>query len=328
MPGYGDLNRRGLFWLLLTAMAALTLGDQEAAAEPRPGGSSQDRLRIERCSVIFTREIRRLLEIELSLQNVDQPPTERWVLVRCLEGTVLVKVSDGPSGRSLHRRLTMEHIPMPARARLVALTAAELTAILGGRSPAPAPAVKKSRSHRLRRHPNVSKRRNWLLAGAGAIGALGDPLTADYGGALTVEQRVFGRFGWLADIVGQHARSRIPLGEARAWLVSACAAFTASVRLPGRAELLAGIGGRLGLAHLAGVADRPNQVSEDSVLGAWAGPLIVLGLRIPVAVRWVLTFDLHAAYIALPVRGYVDGDGGFNVDGAWLLGKVGVGFSL
>jgi len=276
-----------------------------AGAVPRAG------LRIHSCPEALAREIRWLLEIELpGLQDPGWRGPQ--VVLRCA-GELVTATALAPSGtRHLQRTLTLETVAPSARARLVALAAAELAAALEGRPSA-------------RASPPAPPRR-WALTALATLGTVGDAYDLAYGGGVELDHRPWRHLGWRIALGLQHATSSVALGRAEAWLASVAAVLTVS-RAVRWGRLTAGLGGRIGLCHLAGHADDPSAVDEGTVDGAWGGPHVLLEARLDVG-RTLLSLGVEATYISLPVAGRVTGQEPYAVDHLSVLGRIGLGFSF
>jgi len=234
------------------------------------------------------------------------------VVLRCA-GELVTVTALAPKGTSyLQRTLALEKVSPSARARLVALAAAELVAALERRPPA--------------RAGPAARPRRWALAGVVTLGAVGDGYGLAYGGAVAVDHLPWRYLGWRVELGLQHSASPVALGRAEAWLASAVAVLTVnrSVRW---GRLTAGLGGRLGLCHLTGHADDPSTVDAGTVTGAWGGPHALLEARLDLG-RTLLSLGVEATYISLPVAGRVTGEGPYAVDDLLVLGRFGVGFWL
>jgi hypothetical protein len=284
-------------------LALLVTGS--AAAGPRPS------LELQGCPQPLDRELRRLLEIELPGLGAPGWRGPRVVL-RCRGDGVTVTVLEPAGSRRLQRTLTLERVALPARARLVALAAAELVATLEGRPPA-------------RAGPAPPPRR-WALGGVVTLGALGPGYDLAYGGAVLLDHRQWRILGWRLELALQHSARSVAPGRAEAWLASAVAVLTVSRSAP-RWRVTVGVGGRLGVCHLAGHASDPVAVEEGTVTAAWGGPHILLEGRFDLG-HTLLLLGVGATYVSLPVQGRVTGEGPYAVDQLLVLGRAGVGFSL
>jgi hypothetical protein len=291
MPGPGRA--------VLGAMLLLVAGAGAAEAAGK--------LQVLSCPSAFAREVRWLLEIELP--GPERGKATSLVVVRCTGQLVTVSALDASERHHAQRTLDLESVAVPARARLVALSAAELVAALESQRTKPA-------------RPPV---RRWALTGSTNLGMVGPRRSFAYGGAVALDHLTFRHVGWRAELALQHASENVSLGRAEAWLASAVAAVTVS--WSGRwGRVIGGVGGRLGVCHLAGAADDPT-VEEGTVTGMWGGPHALVGWRLPLD-RVLLSLGVELTYISLPVSGRVSGDGPYEIDELLLLGSAGLGFSL
>jgi hypothetical protein len=90
-----------------------------------------------------------------------------------------------------------------------------------------------------------------------------------------------------------------------------------------------GVGGRVGLARLAGEAARgaPGSVQLSTQTEPWAGPLVAARAQAAIARRVVLSLGGELGYVTSAVVGHVTGQSDFAVRGPWWNVVLGVGYA-
>ena len=187
---------------LVGALLTLALLHGSAAAlvnDPAP------RVAIRSCPSDLTREVGWLLEIEL--RTVD---AGTQVAVSCADDAVKVVARDREEGRHVGRSLALGEVALSARARAVALAAAELVAALEGSpeprpdSTEPTPADDEPQTVRRQASPAPASGR-WELTASTTLGGLQRSFI--YGGGLAVDHRPLRHLGWRAGLSAQSASS-------------------------------------------------------------------------------------------------------------------------
>jgi hypothetical protein len=99
----------------------------------------------------------------------------------------------------------------------------------------------------------------------------------------------------------------------------------------GGVRFQAGPGARLGWARLTGHPSAESALEGQSLSAMWGGPEVRARLATRPPASWTPAFalDLGAGYVALPVRGLMDGnDSVFALEGIWLSACAQFGLAL
>jgi hypothetical protein len=254
--------------------------------------------------------------------------------VRCAEDAPLVvlTVSDPARAEPLHVELDLAAAAPLARARLLALTLAELitTSQLEQPPPSSAPPAPPSDAGAQPEPDQPAGLRSssalqlWLapalsIAGAPATALLGADLGAAYAlGPVLVVLDVEARFG----------QSDRTASEVSLRAFSAGAALM-PLWIDGRgAQLSAGAGFRIG--HIAMTGSSSNDaVAADQLSGVWLGPALLAALQLPLAGPSALRLALEGGYVARPVVGLDErGAERMVLRGPWLSASVGFALEL
>jgi hypothetical protein len=135
------------------------------------------------------------------------------------------------------------------------------------------------------------------------------------------------RLGWMADVTFQRGERTFALGQVTADTVSVLAALLARASR-GSLALRAGLGARVGGAWLSGTPADPSTAVGGVVQGAWWGPVALLDASLTVRKRVVLELTVESGHVARPVVATVPGADPVPIDGTWIRGGLGVGFTL
>jgi hypothetical protein len=309
------------------------------AGAEAPLPSSALRVEVVNCSEGFADRLPAIVKLEIDVllreRGPAQSPPEK-IAVRCADERAHIEVTMGGAARASTvdlRQLAADH-----RARAVALAAAELVHAMAGGPPAaepppnapaspviaPAQADRSADAATRRSSPGPALFMGGLAEWRGnpAILLLGGRAAFQYplGKVVIPEVSLDATFG------GVSARS----ARVTAQSVSMAAhlyfgATTGSVRWD------VGPGARFGWVRLAGQPEAGSGLEGDTVTAAWGGP----ELRARVAYRAsqlrpaLLSLQLGAGFVALPVRGLLDGNEPiYAVEGPWISVCVEVGLGL
>jgi len=164
-----------------------------------------------------------------------------------------------------------------------------------------------------------------LLAGVVAQASTAGPPSA--GGGVVVAGDVGSHLGWMADVAFQHGSRTLSLGRITADNVSVLGALFARASR-GHAAVRVGLGARAGGAWLSGSPADPATAVGGAVSGPWWGPLAIVDGSLTLRGRIVLELTVEAGRVLLPVIATVQGVNGVAMDGAWIRGGFGVGFTM
>ncbi|HEY2733641.1 MAG TPA: hypothetical protein VGI70_06630, partial [Polyangiales bacterium] len=293
----------------------------------------------------------RVLAIELGTSidyGADQAsgPDVTTVWLSCSEEGIELRVEDGVTRKSMRRVIDLTPVEASARSRLLALTVAEFVVAswVELRLPAPAPiepagpppnvesqqAVKQIVRERLPPPPVAADsgwHTTWQLQASAAISffsSLDRPVPA---GELRLLQRPTSHFAFEIGLQIGHSQDRAhfldqTIGSVRFTTTSALVAarYVATFET---VDLSAGIGARVGLAHMAGRSDR-DTITAKSFYAPYGGPLVLGSLAYHLTQHLRLVFDLEAGLVTQPARASLNGSSVFQLNGAWGAGSLGL----
>lgn len=326
-----------LRWAHAVALSAGCLLGRPVAAQEHAFEELSQRARIvvvdsEPCEVVPQDELRKLIALELAPRAVrshqaDTDPALPRAHVRCSDTEAHLTVADAGRGRRQELTLDLSQIPSTARARLLALTLSELVATVELESPArtrvDAPRTEQTT---ITPQPRVKRSRAWLGIGIAREGSPAMVMPSLQTGATTAISE------WPLALQGElqlHGGERsVSAGDVVSWTVSGSAAIAGQL-VPSWAELHAGLGLRLGYAHLRGEASTDAQAAGQTVSGLWWGPTAFVSAVFPVQSTWGARLGLDVSYVVRDVRG-LDGTGGtsYSISGFLLQANVGISLKL
>jgi hypothetical protein len=258
------------------------------------------------CSDVAASELRALVALELAPRTVAAPGTDATfpevtrARVRCSSGRAHLLVEEAESGRKQELELDLRETLEAARTRLVALTLAELVATLTIEPTHMAEVAQPSAAHAERAQPPPWRKRVWLGAGLAREGRPHILAPTLQTGLLYPVARL--PIALQTELLASRGRHDVTAGSITTWSLAGSAAAATRFRV-GWAELVLGVGARLGYARLEGIAGKDNTLSGRSLSGAFWGPLLSGCAFAPLATRWGLRAGLDVVYIVMPVRG-------------------------
>jgi hypothetical protein len=294
-------------------------------------------LEIDPCVDADRELVRRLFRVELGTSlpegAVSEGPAGTRVEVACAGALVELRVEDAVTGKSLVRRISPG--ARTGRERLLALAAMELLVASwieleampepvarGADSTADTLARQAARQVVRKRLPKASR---WTTT-ATAIGGSSWAGSFRYGGGVRVCRDHAGGYGWGADVIAETAVDDLSLGEVTTTSVSG--ALTAHLeRRFGPVLARAAIGARIGAVSMRGDPEGRSGVLGSEVSGLAGGPMARLGAQLTPASGLTLALSVESGAHALEMRGTVDGREEQALDGAWLGGHLGVGWT-
>jgi len=325
--------------LLTRALVLTLLASERAQAEASLPPSAPD-VEVTDCPAELASPLPAAVRLELDVllreRGATRAPPDR-VSLRCAGERVRIEVTMSSAKRE--SSLDVGALSPDHRARAIALATAELVHSMSmGVPEAPPPAVPAKATKVTEPAPTEQEvshppRRGWQrssLAVGGVAQWLGKPAAVLFGARAAFRSPV----GNLlvptlfaeGSTGGFHAHSaQISIAALSAGAVLGFGLTTGSVRV----EL--GPGARLGWVRLTGEPDPGVALEGHGVSAAWGGP----EARARVAVSPSperspsFAFELGAGFVALPVRGLVDGsERVYAVDGPWLSVSAEVGFGI
>lgn len=292
------------------------------------------RLQMDDCALAPSDEVRRILNIELRGTLVESAEATD-VTVTCADASAArISARDNESGRTLDRSVALADAAPSARARLLALSIAELVLTLDREReaappppkiaptpPAPPPALPPPSVAA----PTKEPRRLQLSAIATGHG-LFDGTGFLAGGGLRLAHDLPQHVGWSTDAFVEHGAASTTVGIVAVDEISVDATlfYTRHWR---RIGFRLGAGARGGAVRLAGA---PGSASAHggTVWGPWGG---LLGRFSAVLTPWhrlVVELGVDGGYVLVPVAGLVDGVRQVAVDGGWVGFSVAIGAFL
>lgn len=326
----------GLAWLPAALAAEPALDTRSEAESPPPVTSGKapevpgppplPPLELVRCEPAWLERIPALLELELSSLAAERTELPRGELhrlwVECSgERAELRAMLE--SGRGARTEVDLRGLSREARARSVALSAAELVDTLWQQElelePAPPPPAAPTPAPR-RRDPSLSLLGIARSAGRPSLWLGGLSLS----GTLPIDRR----FAVAVDatrLAGQRQ-----LDEARATLASLSLAVSLLAELGGERWLF-GVGpaGRVGWVRMRGRPEAGSGLVGDVADGPWGGPALVTRWGfVPRGSAWRLEARAEAGLVTLPVAGTRDRDTTLQeLRGPWAGLGLGLGVS-
>jgi hypothetical protein len=307
------------------------------------------------CADVNRAEVERLVDLEFKV-FVDREALQ--VTITCDQRGPMLAVEDRRSGRRWVRALDLDHTARAARARLIALAAAELaTAALTDAAAVGAPTA-----------PDADAARPGQSATLRAAGAPPGPVSAPASSPAAVPPTAesvavisapagdqTARLRLLAEVGGARFFSRLAMTtevgltlrhegwrrlEAAVGLTGSLGRVTSNQREAvvtslsltpllgfhhpvGPVVARIATGPRLALGRLQADAALPGDQAM-SFTAPWLGWLAELGLAAPLGPRFVVELVARGGYVLSPIGGRIAGDRAIAVEGAWL----GAGLSL
>jgi hypothetical protein len=296
----------------MRACAGLLACCLASAAQAQTGDDDAVVLEASECPALEVEPIRELVSLELAPRTVVLQAQAFDVRagtaarLRCAEAAVELSVHEPGHDASLSLTLDLTHTPLAAQPRLIALTLSELivtsrmeTQARAERPPAQVPEAESPTP------PSDRPLRLWLAAGMARHGEPAAFAAALYAGLLAE----LGPAGVLSEVQGDFGGEQLSAGDVRVFTLSMSAVPALRARLS-QLELFAGAGLRAGYAQLSGDSEDPL-VQGRRVRGLWLGPVLALGLHVPVSSPLALHGGLELGYVAKPLRGFDAAGGDF-----------------
>jgi hypothetical protein len=292
-----------------------------------------------------------LLDLELGAEPVDAAAeTAARISLSCSETLILLSVEDAVTRKVVTRLVSLSSVDPSARARLMALTAAELVLaswmevrmeprpVIPPAGPPPAPALTERVNEVVT--PVVKGAAPPLRLGASATASTFlSALAPIFGLSLHLTAPFSSTWAWNLSLLGGRGSLDGKIGERSASVSVAVttAALAWSLRYT---HTLAGVDVWLGAAALVGVAHLTGAVpAAGSLMGTpafapWAGPALQLAAAYPVSQQLRVLLQLEGGLLLLGTRALVrmgSADKPLVVTelrGGWLTAQLGIDYAL
>ena len=306
--------------------------------------SAKPEIRVQDCSEALVRALPALINLEIDVLLRERGPSRSPpddVAVRCSGDRVFLEVTLGATRRA--SSLDLGELLPEHRARAVALATAELVHAMSPREPSspaptrktrapePAPTSQPPDDRKFTPKPSPPRARSGPLLAAGVLALwLGEPKAMLFGARLSFDHSVAKDLVASFSLDGALGDSSAGTARIRAETLTAGAHLYLEAATPG-VRFQAGPGVRFGGARLTGRPKPESAFEGESLSALWGGPEIRARVATLPSASWSPAFalDLGAGYVALPVRGLVDGSASvFALEGVWLSACAQVGLSL
>ena len=310
----------GFAWTILATL-------QASAQGIGPGGSDRVSLDVEACPTVSAEAVRHILGIEIGdlllEENQSSPAASHRLTIRCAGNVAWVEAAGEGGADPVDRTLRLDAFPGDAAPRVLALAGLEL---LAARSPAvrarmhsePAAPPLPAGTLEVNRQPRGILRVG--LAGTWRRFFVGQGVSA-WGGQAQLGWSL-DRWHLAADLEASGASRDVSLGETSALLLSGGAAF-GLVSGAGSRFLTLALGGRLGMARLAGNAADSANVISSAVVRPWGGPMVRLGFM-GMLERWAVVVTVEAGRSLFTAEAQSENTTVLAVDGTWVAISLGV----
>ena len=280
--------------------------------------------------------VRLELDVLLRERGATRAPPDR-VAVRCAGARVRIEVTT--QGASRESSIDVGALAADHQARAIALATAELVHSMSSSvpqappPPVPAKAAKAAVPAPAEQEASNPPRRAWqgsTLAVGGVAHWLGKP-AAVLLGARAAFRSTLGEL-LVPSLVVEGSAGGIRARSAQISIATLSAGAELGFGLTtGNVRVEVGPGARFGWVHLAGEPDAGAMLEGHGLSAAWGGPEARARAAVSSSPGGSPSFalDLGAGFVALPVRGLVDGtERVYAVDGPWLSVSAEVGFGM
>jgi hypothetical protein len=262
------------------------------------------------CESAQVAEITRLLEVELT-GRPELPLSD--VAIMCSPSAIDLTVSEAGGERK------REMGPATSE-RTIALAAVELIdALNAAATPSPAPAPPEPQ-------PDPHAPNRWLISANALAGMTHAPASATFGASLGADVypiTALPQLGLHVDILADHSKRTLSAGEASLTRLGAGVALDARTTGPQwRATIGAGLRG--GPLFVTGSHATANATAHHGT-SFWLGPMLRFGVQWSVTEHVVLLAGVESGLIMRSVGLQVSGQRQASLNGAWLVGTLGIG---
>jgi len=294
-------------------------------ARARASGVPTVAVDVTECGTLDGVSFMKILRIELgtSWQLALEPSVDAHVQVEllCTGDSVAITLTQRNSLKALERTIYIGSVPMQMRARLVALSVAELVGSSAIELAAPAPQATSLVEKRMPAPPLVRPRAGWQLGGAFVVRGMWRVPAPQFGGQLRLLHHPHRHIAWTIDVDATHGIVSVGLGDVALTTISGAIAVVGWGEV-GPLALHVGLGVRAGTIRMVGRPDDPTRTRGTTLVSAWGGPLSLLRAAIPIHrhVRIGLSFELGIA--AFAAIGRADGTALVDSGLAWSSGAL------
>jgi hypothetical protein len=301
-------------------------------------------IRVQHCTEALVGALPAVINLEIDVLLREHGPSRNppdEVAIRCSGDRVLLEVILGSARRE--SSLDLSQLAPEHRARAVALATAELVHAMSPREPsgtaptaetgAPEPAATSRPPDERTFTPDPGPPREPsrpLLAAGALVLWLGEPKATFFGARLSFEHSLANDLVLSLSLDGARGASSAGSARIRGETLTAGAQLYLEATTHG-ARWQAGPGARVGVARLSGHPNADSALEGESLSAVWGGPELRARVATLASAPWAPAFalDLGAGYVALPVRGLVDGtESAFALEGVWLSACAQVGLAL
>ena len=320
-----------MFMSLAWAASATSAAGAQAS---RPGRSGRFVLEIKACPEVAPEAIRRILVIEIGDLLVETgeavPADSDRLAIRCAGNLAWVEAAADEGAKPVDRTLRLDDFPGDAAPRALALAGIEALAAL---SPAvreriqakqkPAQPGRRVADDRAESAESPPAEGRGLRVGAAGVWRtfLRNQGVAAWGGQVNLSRELARRWQLEVDVETAGTSRHVALGDTSGLLFSGAAFFGARGGGKSLGVSLC-LGGRMGVARLAGSAADAANVSAASVLRAWGGPAAHAGAMVgfgPLA----LTLSVEAGRSLFTREGAAGGATVLSIGGTWVAISLG-----
>ncbi|MBI4511222.1 MAG: hypothetical protein HY698_16435 [Deltaproteobacteria bacterium] len=278
-------------------------------------------LEVAGCNPSVSKELRRLLEVELGgrLVEANSPALAVLLQVTCLDAGAEL-VARGPN-RTVGRTATSK-LEGLAWARLLALASAELleTHDQHEHQEPPPPSASEPRRSRAKRPLHITALATSSL--------LTRPTMGRFGGGLAVAHAPWSRVGWHLDLIAETGSHQVSSGTVEMDSISSSLAVAIHAEA-GHATLTAGLGGRMGAVRFGGTASSAATSIEGRQFWAfWAAPVMSASVRFELPERWSLAAGMEVGWAVRPAVALAGETRAASIDGLIASLVLGVGVRL
>jgi hypothetical protein len=303
---------------------------------------------LEGCQELPAREVQRVVQAELGAHaDVDAAAVSAYIRIRCETSGLELQVRDALSRKVLTRRIDLSALDPPARARLLAIAAAELviaswaelelssTLRVAPEGRPPHPDVARAARLIVRRHRAEARERETSRSRRDEDPTVTRMLVAAsmrrflqldgaiWGGGIRFAQDLPNHLSWMADGLFETGEVGQALGTFRTTTATVGGAVLLHQRWS-QSVLRLGAGLRLGVVRTAGL---DGEASRATSFVPWGWPAAVTSLSVWPSDSLVLELHGEASYAKLPVSAGARGDDP-AVRGIWCSIQAAAGVRL
>jgi hypothetical protein len=336
------------------------------AAGQRDPGSAGVSTRVDPCVPIELDQFHRVLAIELGTSieysaDTDQKRSLTTVWLSCTAGGIELHLEDGLTRKSMTRVVDIARVEPASRSRLLALAVAEFVVAswvelrmaephaIEPVGPAPPSGAARIASRLVQARVPVSPlssdagaQLDWRLGATFDVLAFSSALYPVPGAGLQLVQSAARPLAFGLNLQVSHrdlpvvlkeGQSSVSVGDIRLTIFSALVSVRYVALVAADLDLSAGVGGRIGLVHLAGDTkltelrtDRGVQsLHARSFNDPWGGPALVLGVNYHAGPHLRLVAELETGYVIQGVHALLGDSALLRIEQVW--GAVALGLA-